>query len=127
MVNYFAAEGIDVGGNQVRHLLWSMGFRALYPKPRTTIPANPSEPFPCLADSEKIHAPDEVWATDIMYIPHRMGFLNLAAIVDIYTKNMLGWKLLKSHGIEFCLLSLEMGLAFVRKPRIFHTDQGVHI
>lgn len=114
MVDNLAAEGIEMGGDQVRHLLRSMVLRALYPKPRTTIPGDLSEPFPCLADSEKIQAPDEVWATDIIYIPHRMGFLNMVAIVDLYSRNILGWKLLNSHGTEFCMLSLEMGLAFVR-------------
>jgi len=125
MVDYLAAEGIEVGRDRVRHLMRRMGLRALYPKPRTTIAGDPSERFPCLVDLEKIHAPDDAWATDITYIPLRKGFLYLVAIVDLYSRHILSWKLSNSLDTEFCLLSLDMALGGGRKPRIFHSDQGV--
>jgi putative transposase len=125
MVDYLAAEGIEVGRDRVRLLMRRMGLRALYPKPRTTIAGDPSERFPCLVELEKIHAPDDVWATDITYIPLRKGFLYLVAIVDLYSRHILSWKLSNSLDTEFCLLSLDMALGGGRKPRIFHSDQGV--
>ena len=57
-----AADGIEVGRDRVRH---RMGLGAVYPKPRTTIPGNQAERFPCFVGLEKIKVPDEVWATDI--------------------------------------------------------------
>jgi len=125
MVDYLAAEGIKVGRDQVRNLMRRTGLRALYPKPRTTIAGDPSERFPCHVDLEKIHAPDDAWATDISYIPLRKGFLYLVAIVDLYSRHILSWKLSNSLDTDFCLLSLEMALGDGRKPRIIHSDQGV--
>ena len=65
MVDYLAADGIKVGRDRVRHLMRRMGLRAVYPKPKTTIPGEPAERFPCLVDLEKVQATDDAWATDI--------------------------------------------------------------
>jgi putative transposase len=71
-----------------------------------------------------VTAVDEVWATDITYIPMRKGFLYLVAIVDLFSRNILSWKLSTSLDTEFCLDALEMALEGSRKPGIFHSDQG---
>lgn len=124
MVDYLAADGIKVGRDRVRLLMRRMGLRAVYPKPRTTIPVDPAERFPCLVDLEEIKAPDEIWATDITYIPLRKGFLYLVAIIDLYSRHVLSWRLSNSLDTEFCLDALEMALGSGRKPRVFHSDQG---
>jgi putative transposase len=124
MVDYLAADGIKAGRDRVRHLMRRMGLRAVYPKPRTTIPGEQAERFPCLVDLEKIRVPDEVWATDITYIPLRKGFLYLVAIIDLHSRHILSWKLSNSLDTEFCLEALEMALGSGRKPRVFHSDQG---
>ena len=124
MVDYLAADGIKAGRDRVRHLMRRMGLRAVYPKPRTTIPGDAAERFPCLVDLEKVNATDDVWATDITYIPLRKGFLYLAAIIDLYSRHVLSWKLSNSLDTEFCLDALEMALASGRRPEIFHSDQG---
>jgi putative transposase len=124
MVDYLAADGIKAGRDRVRHLMRRMGLRAVYPKPRTTIPGEPAERFPCLVDLEKIRSPDEVWATDITYIPLRKGFLYLVAIIDLHSRHILSWKLSNSLDTEFCLEALEMALGSGHKPRVFHSDQG---
>jgi putative transposase len=124
MVDYLAADGIKAGRDRVRHLMRRMGLRAVYPKPRTTIPGEPAERFPCLVDLEKIRAPDEVWATDITTIPLRKGFLYLVAIIDLHSRHILSWKLSNSLDTEFCLEALEMALGSGHKPRVFHSDQG---
>jgi transposase InsO family protein len=67
---------------------------------------------------------DQVWATDITYIPLEKGFLYLVAIVDLFSRNVLSWKLSNSLDTEFCLEALEMALEGGRKPEIFHSDQG---
>ena len=124
MVDYLAREGIPISRDWVRNLMRRMGLRAIYRKPRTTIPGEPAERFPCLVDLNSITGVDQVWATDITYIPLQKGFLYLVAIVDLFSRNILSWKLSNSLDTEFCLDALEMALGGGRKPEIFHSDQG---
>jgi putative transposase len=100
------------------------GLRAIYLKPRTTEPGDPSERFPCLVDLQLVTTVDQVWATDITYIPLQKGFLYLVAIVDLFSRNVLSWKLSNSLDTEFCLVALEMALEDGRRPEFFHSDQG---
>ena len=104
-------------------LMRRMGVRAIYQKPRTTVPGDPSERYHCLVDLSKVTAVDQVWATDITYIPLQKGFLYLVAIKDLFSRNVLSWKLSNSLDTEFCLEALEMSLAGGRKPEIFNSDQ----
>jgi putative transposase len=67
-----------------------MDLRAIYQKPRTTVPGSPSERFPSLVDIDKVKANDQVWATDITYIPLRKEFLYLVVNVDLFSRNSLG-------------------------------------
>jgi putative transposase len=75
-------------------------------------------------DLNAVTAVDQVWATDITYIPLQKGFLYLVAIVDLFSRTILSWKLSNSLDTEFCLDALEMALGGARKPEIFHSDQG---
>jgi putative transposase len=124
MVDYLAREGIPISRDRVRNLMRRMGLRAIYQKPRTTVPGEPSERFPCLVDLKQVRAVDQAWATDITYIPLQKGFLYLVAIVDLFSRNVLSWKLSNSLDTEFCLDALELALAGGRKPEVFHSDQG---
>jgi transposase len=103
MVGYLARDGIPISRDRVRNLMRRMGLRAIYQKPRTTVPGDPSERFPCLVDLNVVTAVDQVWATDITYIPMQKGFLYLVAIVDLFSRNVLSWKLSNSLDTEFCL------------------------
>ncbi|MBV2352097.1 IS3 family transposase [Synechococcus sp. HK05] len=124
IVDYLAREGIPITRDRVRNLMRRLGLRAIYQKPRNTVPGNPSERFPCLVDVSTFMAVDQVCATDITYIPLQKGFLYLLAIVDLFSRNVLIWKLSTSLDTEFCLDAPEMALAWDRKPEIFHSDQG---
>ena len=124
MVDYLAREGIPISRDRVRNLMRCMGLRAIYRKPRTTIPGDPAERFPCLVDLNAVTAVDQAWATDITYIPLQKGFLYLVAIMDLFSRNVLSWKLSNSLDTEFCLEALEMALGGGRRPEIFHSDQG---
>ena len=87
-----------------------MGLRAIYQKPRTTVPGAPSERFPCLVDLLLVTTVDQVWATYITTIPLQKGFLYLVAIVDLFSRYVLTWNLPNSLDTEFCLDALEMAL-----------------
>jgi putative transposase len=132
MVDYLAREGIPISRDRARNLMRRMGLRAIYRKPRTTVPGDPSKRFPCLLDVNTVTAMDQVWATDITYIPLQKGFHYLVAIVDLFSRNVFSfgeafgysWKLSNSLDTEFCLEALEMALGGGRKPEVFHSDQG---
>ena len=124
IVAYLAGEGIPISRDRVRNLMSRMGLRAIYQRPRTTVPGDPSERYPCLVDLREVTAVDQVWATDITYIPLQKGFLYLVAIMDLHSRHVLSWKLSNSLDTEFCLEALEMALSSGRRPQIFHSDQG---
>jgi putative transposase len=115
---------MPISRDRVHNLMRRMGLRAIYQKPRTTVPGSPSERVPCLVDLNKFTSIDQVWATDITYIPMRKGFLYLVAIVDLISRNILSWKLSNSLDTQFCMEALEMALASGSRPEIFHSDQG---
>jgi putative transposase len=75
-------------------------------------------------DLDKITSIDQVWATNITYMPLRKGFLYLVAIVDLFSRNILSWKLSNSLDTQFCMEGLEMALSSGSRPEIFHSDQG---
>jgi len=124
MLDYLAREGIPISRDRVRNLMRRMGLRAIYQKPRTTVPGDPSERFPSLVDLKQVTTVDQIWATNITYNPLQKGFLYLVAIVDLFSRNVLSWKLSNSLDTEFCLNALEMALEGGRKPEVFHSDQG---
>ena len=124
MVEYLAREGIPFIRDRVRNLTRRMGLRAIYQKPHTTVPGDPSERFPCLVDLKQVTTADRIWAIDITYIPLQKGLLYLGAIVDLFSRNVLSWKLSNSLDTDFCLEALRMALEGDRKPAIFHTDEG---
>ena len=119
MLQYLVRVGIPISHVRVRNLMRRIGFRAIHQKHRTTVLGEPSERIPCQVDVRTVTAPDQVWATDITYIPLRKGFLYLVAIVDLFSRHELSWKLSNSLDTEFCL---ERTLASGRKPQIFNSD-----
>ncbi len=124
IVHYLAREGIPISRDRVRNLMHRMGLRAIYQKPRTTIPGSPSERFPCLVDLDKITFIDQLWATDSTYIPLRKGFLYLVAIMDLFSRIVLSSKPANSVDTQVCMDALEMALAYGSRPEIFHSDLG---
>ena len=68
--------------------------------------------------------PNQVWATDITYIPTPRGFVDLVAIVDWFARRVLAWRVSISLDVEFCIEALEEALARYGKTTIFNSDQG---
>jgi putative transposase len=119
MVDDLAREGIPISRDRVRNLMRRMGLWAIYQKLRTTVPGDPSKRFPCLVDLKLVTAVDQVWDTDITYIPLRKGFLYLVAIVNLFSRNVLSWRRSNSLDTEFCLEALEMALEGGASQRSF--------
>lgn len=116
--------GRAVNDKRVRRLMRLMNLRAIYPKPRTTLGSPRNQVFPYLLRGVEIVRPNQVWSTDITYIPMRQGFMYLVAILDWYSRYVLAWELSNTLEGEFCLTALDRALQ-QGKPEIFNSDQGV--
>jgi putative transposase len=119
-----AKEGFDAGRLHVGTLMRRMGIEARYRKPRTSIPAREGSIHPYLLGGVSIERPNQVWSTDITYIPMAHGFLYLMAIMDIASRKVLAWRLSNTLTTDFCLAALEEALARYGAPEIFNSDQG---
>ena len=84
----------------------------------------PIRAFSLLGGPPAAHGPRSGLGDGITYIPLRKGFLYLVAVVDLFSRHVLSWKLSNSLDTELCLEALEMAVASDRKPQIFHSDQG---
>ncbi len=117
--------GVAVGRKRVSRLRRLMGLHTIYRAPRTSIPQAGDERFPYLLRELDITRPNQVWATDITYIPMRGGFLYLVAVVDWYSRKVLSWRLSSTLETEFCVEALKDAIRLSgRRPEIFNTDQG---
>ena len=101
-----------------------MGIEAIYQKPRTTIPEQKSKRYPYLLRDLEITTSNQVWCSDITYIPMRKGFMYLIAIMDWHSRKVLSWPLSNTMDTDFCVSALEEALEKYGKPKIFNTDQG---
>ncbi|WP_157870992.1 IS3 family transposase [Gluconacetobacter diazotrophicus] len=124
MTRHLRRLGHDVGRKRVRRLMATMGLRAIYQKPHTTIPHPGHRKYPYLLRDLVIDRPNQVWCSDITYIPMRKGFLYLVAIMDWSTRKVLAWRLSNTMDAEFCIEALQEALIRYGAPEIFNTDQG---
>ena len=117
-------QGHWVNRKRVQRLMRQMGLRALYPKPRTSRPGQGHKIYPYLLQGLSIERPNQVWATDICYIPMAKGSMYLVAIMDWATRRVLSWRVSNTMDSEFCVEALEEALQRYGAPEIFNTDQG---
>ncbi len=113
-----------VNRKRIQRLMRKMGIHAVYAKPRTSIPGKGHKIYPYLLRHLDINRPNQVWATDITYIPMARGFVYLVAIMDWHSRKVLSWKLSNSMDTSFCIEALEEAMDKYGKPEIFNTDQG---
>jgi putative transposase len=113
-----------VNRKRVQMLMRLMGIEALHPKPRTTTPGANAQIYPYLLRDRKLTEVDQVWSSDITYVPMRHGFMYLTAVIDWYSRYVLSWRLSNTLDGGFCLEALNEALSTGR-PGIFNTDQGV--
>lgn len=119
-------EGHAAGRRHVRTLMRRMALHALYRKPRTTVAAAGRHVYPYLLRGATIDHANQVWSTDITYIPMARGFVYLAAVVDWYSRRVLAWHLSNTMTLDFCIEAVTEALARHGEPEIFNTDQGTH-
>ena len=123
MTVWLQRQGRPVSRKRVQRLMRIMGLQAIYRRPRTSLRALGHKVYPYLLGGMEITRPNQVWATDITYIPKARGFLYLVAIIDWYSRYVLAWRLSNTLDADFCVDALEEALS-KGKPEIFNTDQG---
>jgi putative transposase len=103
-----------------------IGIEAIYPKPRTSVAMAGHQKYPYLLRDVAIVRPNQVWSTDITYIPMAQGFIYLVVVLDWYSRYVLSWQLSNTLESSFCQDALQMAL-MRGKPDIFNGDQGVSV
>ena len=117
-------EGHSVNRKRVQRLMRQMGIVALYPRRRTSQPGKGHKIYPYRLKGLTIDRPNQVWASDISYVPMAKGFMYLVAIIDWHSRKVLAWRLSNTLDSDFCIEALEEALATYGTPEIFNTDQG---
>lgn len=123
MCSSLRRSGHRVNRKRIQRLMRLMGLEALFPRRKTTIPATGHAVYPYLLRGLTIDRPDQVWCSDITYVPLRYGFLYLVAVMDWFSRHVLAWRLSNTLDAAFCLDAAEAALTRGR-PEIFNTDQG---
>ncbi|XKH33925.1 IS3 family transposase [Azospirillum doebereinerae] len=124
MTRHLRRHGHEVNRKRVRRLMGRMGLQAVYQRPKTTVRHPEHKVWPYLLRDVTIDRPNQVWCTDITYIPMRRGFLYLVAVMDWATRKVLSWRLSNTMDVEFCIEAVEEAMARHGRPDIFNTDQG---
>lgn len=118
-------KGYQVSKNRIERLYYSvMGLRSVLPGPHTSKPGKGHKIYPYLLRELKISHPNQVWATDITYIPMLRGYLYLIAIIDLFSRFVVGWSLSNTMEADWCRQCLEDAVFVHGRPEILNTDQG---
>jgi putative transposase len=124
MAIWLQGEGHAVNRKRVQRLMRLMGLEAVYPKPNLSAKGSGHKVYPYLLRQVVIERVNQVWSTDITYIPLPNGFMYLTAVIDWYSRYVLSWRLSNTLDVEFCIDALEEALRH-GCPEVFNTDQGV--
>ena len=117
-------DGHPVNEKRIRRLTRLMGLMPIYQKPNTSKAAKGHKTYPYLLKELRVGRPNQVWATDITYLPMRRGFLYLVAIMDWHTRKVLAWRISNTLEADFCVEALGEAIHKFGPPEIMNTDQG---
>lgn len=113
-----------INHKRVRRLMRLMDIEAIYCRPNTSQANKAHKIYPYLLKGLLITRANQVWATDITYVPMRKGFMYLMAIIDLYSRYVLEWSISNTMESEWCVETLKKALLKYGKPVVFNTDQG---
>lgn len=124
LVLFFLARHYPVGPKRIRRLLKIMGRQTIYRRKNLTKQGLKEFVKPYLLKELKITHANQVWCTDITYIPMKHGFMYLTAIIDVYSRKIVGWNISNTMTAEWCKEVLEQAIRVHGKPEIVNSDQG---
>ena len=115
----------QVSKNRINRLYYDvMGLRSILPGPHTSKRNKNHSIYPYLLRDLKIDRPNQVWATDITYIPMEKGFMYLMAVIDLYSRYVVHWSVSNTMEAEWCTQTIKEAFEIAGKPEILNTDQG---
>ena len=124
MTQTLKKEGRDVNRKRVQRLMRLMDIESVAPKPNTSRPSAEHPKYPYLLRNLKIYKPNQVWAADITYVPLAKGFAYLVAVMDLFSRLVLSWRVSNTLDPSFCVEALQEAISRFGKPEIFNSDQG---
>jgi putative transposase len=124
MAAWLATQGHLVNRKRVQRLMRLMGLVAIYQRPNTSKAAAAHKVYPYLLGGIAIERVNQVWCSDVTYIPMAKGFLYLVVVMDWASRAVLAWRLSNTLGADFCVEALEEALSRYGRAEIFNTDQG---
>lgn len=124
MTRWLRRQGHRVNRKRVRRLMAAMGLEAIYCRPNLSKAAKAHPIYPYLLRELAVTRPNQVWATDITYIPVAGGYVYLCAVIDWHSRYVLAWELSNTLDAEFCVRAVGRAIAAHGVPDIFNTDQG---
>ena len=113
-----------VNRKRIQRLRRLLAIETLYPKRNLSLANQQNKVYPYLLRNLEIDRPNQVWSTDITYIPMAKGFVYLVAIMDWYSRRVLSWRVSTTMDTSFCIDALEEAIERYGSPEIFNTDQG---
>lgn len=124
IVAWLGAKGYRVNRKRARRLMEQVGWQTIYRAPRTTTAQKRDHIYPYLLKNLEIWHSNQVWATDITYIPMKSGFMYLCAVIDVYSRYVVGWGVSNTMSAEWCAGIMEEAIGRHGTPEIVNTDQG---
>lgn len=124
MADWLKEGGYPVGPKRVRRLFKLMGHQTLYRRKNLTKGALKEFIKPYLLRGLEITRANQVWCTDITYIPMAKGFMYMTAFIDVYSRKIMGWGISNSMSKKWCLEVLKDAIGNNGKPGIINSDQG---
>ena len=124
MTRWLRAQGYAVNRKRVRRLMHRMGLEAIYQRPKLSRRERTHPVYPYLLRDLTIDRANQVWATDITYIPVQGGYAYLCAVIDWFSRKVLAWELSNTLEATFCVRTVARAMARYGVPEIFNTDQG---
>lgn len=124
MVAHLARQGYQVNRKRVQRLMRQLGLHTVYPKPKLSKRHPEHKVYPYLLRGVDIVSVNQVWSTDITYLPVLKGHFYLVAVMDWFSRKVLSWQVSNTMDGRFCIEALEEALLHHQKPTIFNSDQG---
>ncbi len=116
-------KGLQVNRKRIQRLMRRMGIAGVMPRRKTSRRCPEHRVYPYLLRGVEVSRPDQVWSTDITYVPVGKGYMYLVAVMDWFSRYVLSWELSNTLDSSFCVEALQRSL-LRGKPEIFNTDQG---
>jgi putative transposase len=117
-------KGYSINHKRIERLYKTMGLQTIFPKKNLSKRNQKHKIYPYLLKNLQIVRSNQVWQTDITYIPLERGFMYMVAIIDVFSRKVLNWSISNTMNVEWCQQVYEDAIKQYGSPEIINTDQG---